>query len=139
MNVILYKQIIQDAIVGEIYEEMILFLIRAGMVLTNVNVWKTFAIARDSSDGIDTAMKSSLKTAMTKEKKETWRTAIKYPKKQCSESRNVKKYTKIAIQLNKGFKFHSARSGGNTTCILITNTAQIQPMKQNKDFWISKN
>ena len=49
------------------------------MVLTNVNVWKTFAIARDSSDGIGSAMKSTQKTAMAKDKNETGTKAIKYP------------------------------------------------------------
>ena len=36
---------------------MILCLIRAGMVLTNVSVWKTFATARDSCHDIDSTMK----------------------------------------------------------------------------------
>ena len=61
MNVILFKQIIQNAVMGDISEEMILCLIRAGMVLKNVQVWKTFAISRDSSGNIGTAMKSALK------------------------------------------------------------------------------
>ena len=69
MNIILFKQIIQDTIVGNISEEMILCLIRAGMVLTNANVWKTFAIARDSSNYIDNTMKSTQKTNLAKGKK----------------------------------------------------------------------
>ena len=92
MNVILFKQIIQNAVVGEISEEMILCLIRAGMVLTNVYVCKTFAISRNSSDNIGTAIKSSLKTTMTKEKKETRTTATKYPKKESNKSGNVRKF-----------------------------------------------
>ena len=39
------------------------------MVLTNVQVWKTFAISRDSSANIGTAMKSVRKTTITKEEK----------------------------------------------------------------------
>ena len=66
MNIILFKQIIQDNIVGYISEEMILGLIRAGMVLTNANVWKTFAIARDSSNYIDNTMKSTRKINLAK-------------------------------------------------------------------------
>ena len=38
MNVILCKQIRQNDVVGNISEEMILRLIRAGMVVTNVQV-----------------------------------------------------------------------------------------------------
>ena len=81
MNVILFKQIIQNAVVGNISEEMILCPIRAGMVLTNVQVWKTFAISRDSSVNIGTAMKNARKTTMTKEKKNTRTTAKKHHKK----------------------------------------------------------
>ena len=68
MNVILFKQIIQDNFVGYISEEMILCLIRAGMVLKNANLWKTFAIARDLSN----TMKSTRKTSLAEGKKETW-------------------------------------------------------------------
>ena len=63
------------------------------MVLTNVNVWKTFAISRDSSNNIGSAMESLLNTAMAKEKKETRTTATKHPKKGSNEFGNVKKYT----------------------------------------------
>ena len=48
MNVVLFQKIIQNIVKEQISEEMILCLIRAGMVLTNVSVWKTFATARDS-------------------------------------------------------------------------------------------
>ena len=53
---------------------MILCLIRAGMVLTNANVWKAFAIAiaRDSTNYIDNTMKSTQKTNLAKGKKEAW-------------------------------------------------------------------
>ena len=40
MNVIRFKQIIQNFIVEDFSEEMILCLIRAGMVLSVVQLWK---------------------------------------------------------------------------------------------------
>ena len=70
MNVIVFKQIIQVNFIGNISEEMILCLIRAGMVLTNANMWKTFAIARDSGYAIDNTMKYTQKTALTLGKNE---------------------------------------------------------------------
>ena len=87
MNVILFKQIIQDAIVEDISEKMMLCLSEQEWSL--LNEWKTFAIAKDSSDG--NAMKSTLKTAMTKDKNETQTKASKNPRKVCSESENVKR------------------------------------------------
>jgi len=57
MNVVLFQKIIQNIVREQISEEMILCLIRAGMVLTNVSVWKTFATARDSCHDIDSTMK----------------------------------------------------------------------------------
>ena len=40
MNVILFKQIIQDFYVENLSEEVIICLIRAGMVLTITEIWK---------------------------------------------------------------------------------------------------
>ena len=57
MNVVLFQQIIQYNIKEQISEEMSLCLIRAGMVLTNVSVWKTFTPARDSCYDIGNTMK----------------------------------------------------------------------------------
>ena len=71
MNVILFKQIIRNSIVEDFSEEMILCLIRAGMVLTIVKVWKTFALARDSSGSIVTAMNSAQKITKAEANKET--------------------------------------------------------------------
>ena len=51
----------------DISEKMMLCLSEQEWSL--LNEWKTFAIAKDSSDG--NAMKSTLKTAMTKDKNET--------------------------------------------------------------------
>ena len=82
VNVIIFKQVIQNAIVRDISEEISLRLIRAGLVITNVNVWKTFIFARDSSNNIGIAMKSTQKTAMTKDKKETQTKATKKPRKE---------------------------------------------------------
>ena len=44
---------------GTYLEEIILCLVRAGMVLTNVSLWKTFATAGDSSYEIGNPMKYS--------------------------------------------------------------------------------
>ena len=89
MNVILFKQIIQDAIVEDISEKMMLCLSEQEWSL--LHEWPTFAIAKDSSDGINNAIKSTLKTAMTKDKNETQTKASKNPRKVCSESENVKR------------------------------------------------
>ena len=111
MNIILFKQIIQDNIVGNIYEEMILCLIRAGMVLTNANVWKTFAIARDSSNYIDNTMKSTRKTNLAKGNKEAWTKSKKKTSKENKESGKWKNLVKakskrIDMEVDKeGFKF----------------------------------
>ena len=58
------KLLIECNIKEQISEEMILCLIRAGMVLTNVSVWKTFATARDSCYDIGNTMKYTRKTAL---------------------------------------------------------------------------
>ena len=87
INVICFKQINQDAFVEDISEKMMLCLSEQEWSL--LNEWKTFAIAKDSSDG--NAMKSTLKTAMTKDKNETQTKASKNPRKVCSESENVKR------------------------------------------------
>ena len=77
MNVVLFKQIIQNAITGDISEEMILCLIRAGMVLTNVQVWKTFVSSRDSGNINRTTKGTVLKTTLNKAKKSTRTTTKK--------------------------------------------------------------
>ena len=66
MNVVIFQQIIQDNVIESISEEMILCLIRAGMVLTNVSLWKTFAIARDSSYEIGNTMKYTRNATLKK-------------------------------------------------------------------------
>ena len=63
MNVVLFQQIIHD----NISEEMILCLIRAGMVLTNVSFWKTFATARDSSYEVTNIMKYTRRATSTEQ------------------------------------------------------------------------
>jgi len=68
MNVVLFQQIIHNNIEGVISEEMILCLIRAGMVLTNVSFWKTFAIARDSSYEVSNIMKYTRRATSTGQK-----------------------------------------------------------------------
>ena len=98
MNVILFKQIREYAVVGNISEEMILCLIRAAMVVTNVQVWKTFAISRHSSNNIGTTMGSLLNTTLqSKFKKASNATQLsvgktkQIAKKQVTDSTNEKK------------------------------------------------
>ena len=93
MNVVLFKQIIQNAITGDISEEMILCLIRAGMVLMNVQVWKTFVSSRDSGNINRTTKGIVLKTTLNKAKKSTRTTTTKNSKKGSRESEIVKKNT----------------------------------------------
>ena len=68
MNVVLFK-ILHNAITGEISEEMIACLIRAGMVLANVQVWITLVSSRDSDNINRTTKGTMLKTTMSKTKK----------------------------------------------------------------------
>ena len=93
MNVVLFQQIIHNNIEGVISEEMILCLIRAGMVLTNVSFWKTFAIARDSSYEVSNIMKYTRRaksTDQTKSRKITNAEAKKFEHKE--KSSNATKY-----------------------------------------------
>ena len=95
MNVVLFQQIIHDNIEGIISEEMILCLIRAGMVLTNVSLWKTFAIARDSSYEVINTMKYTRRATSTGQKqiisrKVTNAKAKKFERKE--KSSNATKY-----------------------------------------------
>ena len=93
MNVVLFQQIIHNNIEGIISEEMILCLIRAGMVLTNVSFWKTFAIARDSSYEVTNIMKYTRRatsTEQSKSRKITNAEVKKYEHKE--QSSNATKY-----------------------------------------------
>jgi len=93
MNVVLFQQIIHNNIEGVISEEMILCLIRAGMVLTNVSFWKTFAIARDSSYEVSNIMKYTRRAKSTeqiKSRKITNAEAKKFEHKE--KSSNATKY-----------------------------------------------
>ena len=74
---------------------MILCLIRAGMVLTNVSLWKTFAIARDSSYEVINTMKYTRRATSTGQKqiisrKVTNAKAKKFERKE--KSSNATKY-----------------------------------------------
>ena len=65
MNVVLFKQIIQDDTAKHLSEDIFLFLIRAGMALTITNAWRAFVRDRDFSDNIATSMKvAKQKTSM---------------------------------------------------------------------------
>ena len=56
MNVILFKQIIQNFWTDYFSEEIITCLIRAGMVLTITEIWKVFVQERDFSGNIVESM-----------------------------------------------------------------------------------
>ena len=81
MNVVLFK-ILHNAITGEISEEMIACLIRAGMVLANVQVWITLVSSRDSGNINRTTKGIVLKTTLNKAKKSTRTTTTKTAKKE---------------------------------------------------------
>ena len=125
MNVILFKQIREYAVVGNISEEMILCLIRAGMVVTNVQVWKTFAISRHSSNNIGTTMGSLLNTTLqSKFKKASDATQLlvmktnQIAKKQVTDSTNEKKQS-FRISLKP---------------VWILQLIQLKPMNHKKPF-----
>ena len=48
MNLILFRNVIAKFWTGEMNNEVVTMLIRAGMVCTNIQVWKDFILARDS-------------------------------------------------------------------------------------------
>ena len=50
MNVVLFRAIIQEIVNDTLTEDIILCLIRAGMVVSNGVCWKEYAICRDSVD-----------------------------------------------------------------------------------------
>ena len=58
MNVILFKQIIQNFWVEDLPEEIILCFITAGMVLTITEIWKAF-VQKDLSRNIETAIQEA--------------------------------------------------------------------------------
>ena len=48
MNFILFRNVISKFWSEEMNNEVIVMLIRAGMVLVNIRIWKDFILARDS-------------------------------------------------------------------------------------------
>ena len=48
MNFILFRNVISKLWNEEMSNEVIVMLIRAGMVLVNIRIWKDFILARDS-------------------------------------------------------------------------------------------
>ena len=48
MNLILFRNVISKFWTEDMNNEVILLLVRAGMVLTNIRIWKDFITARDS-------------------------------------------------------------------------------------------
>ena len=68
MNVILFKQIIQDCHVENLSEEVILCLFRAGMVHTITEIWRVFVQKRDFSGNIASSMGKAKRNKSTKSK-----------------------------------------------------------------------
>ena len=68
MNVILAKQIIQDCNAENLSNEVILCLIRAGMVLTITEIWRVFVQERDFSGNIAKPMEKAKRSNLAKTK-----------------------------------------------------------------------
>ena len=51
MNLILFRNIISKVWTEEFSQEVLICLVRAGMVLTNIRVWRDFIISRDTDVG----------------------------------------------------------------------------------------
>ena len=56
MNVILFKQIIQDNAAENLSGDLYFFLIRAGMALTITKAWRAFVGDREFSKNVATSM-----------------------------------------------------------------------------------
>ena len=68
MNVTLFKLIIQECNVENLSNEMILCLIRSGMVLTLTEIWKVFVQKRDFSGNIERPMEKTKRNTPAKTK-----------------------------------------------------------------------
>ena len=68
MNVTLFKLIIQECNVENLSNEMILCLIRSGMVLTLTEIWKVFVQKRDFSGNIERQMEKTKRNTPAKTK-----------------------------------------------------------------------
>ena len=68
MNVTLFKLIIQECNVENLSNEMILCLIRSGMVLTLTKIWKVFVQKRDFSGNIERPMEKTKRNTPAKTK-----------------------------------------------------------------------
>ena len=51
MNLILFRNIISKVWTEEFSQEVLICLVRAGMVLTNIKIWRDFIISRDTNIG----------------------------------------------------------------------------------------
>ena len=51
MNLILFRNIISKVGTEELSQEVLICLVRAGMVLTNIRIWRDFIISRDTDVG----------------------------------------------------------------------------------------
>ena len=94
MNVILFKQIIQEFWTEHLSEEIVACLIRAGMVLTITEIWKAFVQERDFSGNIVESMekakrKKSKKTEASKSKEVVTKTKKTVAKKSSRSSKKT--------------------------------------------------
>ena len=69
MNLVLFQNIIVKFWNDRMSQDTILLLVRAGMVLTNIRIWRDFIIARDS--GLVTMEKELAKKSKRKQKEES--------------------------------------------------------------------
>ena len=69
MNLVLFQNIIIKFWNDRMSQDTILLLVRAGMVLTNIRIWRDFIIARDS--GLVTMEKELVKKLKRNQKAES--------------------------------------------------------------------
>jgi hypothetical protein len=100
MNVILFKQIIQDFYVENLSEEVIICLIRAGMVLTITEIWRVFVQKRDFCGNIAKSMEKSKQKKSAKTKVYNSKMAVTNVGKTCAK-KSSKMSIKTAIRKTK--------------------------------------
>ena len=112
MNVILYKQIIQQFYTEKLSEEVIICLIRAGMVLTITEIWKVFVEKRDASGNIANSMEEATRNKIAKTKVYNSKKAVTKMKKTYAKKsskamfKNASKETKKSMILEKSETKH---------------------------------
>ena len=90
INVIICKQIIQDCYVENLSEEIIICLIRAGMVLAITETWKIFVQKRDFSGNIANSMEKATRNKSAKTKVYSSKKAVTNVGKTCAKKSSKK-------------------------------------------------